>query len=151
MAEFINTIDVLGDEVVMDSLISKTITEFADNVLTKVGSYGFAECRKLKTVDLPNLTQISEGGFASCTVLKTLILRATDTVCTLSNTNAFVGTYPLKNAAIADKTGYIYVPAALVDSYKAATNWSTFANQFRALEDYTVDGTVTGALDESKI
>ena len=26
-----------------------------------------------------------------------------------------------------------------------------YANQFRALEDYTVDGTRTGALDESKI
>lgn len=33
-------------------------------------------------------------------------------------------------------TGYIYVPAALVDSYKAATNWSTYADQIRAIEDY---------------
>lgn len=41
--------------------------------------------------------------------------------------------------------------AALVDSYKAATNWSTYADQIRALEDYTVDGTTTGALDETKI
>jgi hypothetical protein len=48
-------------------------------------------------------------------------------------------------------TGYIYVPADLVDSYKAATNWSTFAAQFRALEDYTVDGTITGELDITKI
>lgn len=48
-------------------------------------------------------------------------------------------------------TGYIYVPRALVDTYKAATNWSTIADQFRALEDYTVDGTITGELDESKI
>ena len=34
------------------------------------------------------------------------------------------------------KTGYIYVPRALVNSYKAATNWSTFASQIRAIEDY---------------
>lgn len=40
---------------------------------------------------------------------------------------------------------------ALVDSYKAATNWSTYATQFRALEDYTVDGTITGELDSTKI
>lgn len=39
----------------------------------------------------------------------------------------------------------------LVDTYKADTNWSTYAAQFRALEDYTVDGTITGELDESKI
>ena len=37
---------------------------------------------------------------------------------------------------IASGTGYIYVPAALVDSYKAASNWSTYANQIRAIEDY---------------
>jgi hypothetical protein len=39
----------------------------------------------------------------------------------------------------------------LVDEYKAATNWSTYAGRIRALEDYTVDGTITGELDESKI
>ena len=74
----------------------------------------------------------------------TLILRS-ETVATLPSTSAFSST------PIASGTGYIYVPRALVDSYKAASNWSTYANQFRALEDYTVDGTTTGALDESKI
>ena len=52
---------------------------------------------------------------------------------------------------IASGAGYIYVPAALVDSYKVATNWSTYAAQFRALEDYTVDGTTMGELDPNKI
>ena len=46
---------------------------------------------------------------------------------------------------------YIYVPRALVDSYKVATNWSSYASKFRALEDYTVDGTISGDLDETKI
>ena len=59
--------------------------------------------------------------------------------------NAFLGT------KIASGTGYIYVPASLSASYKTAGNWTAFSNQFRALEDYTVDGTVTGDLDESKI
>ena len=54
-------------------------------------------------------------------------------------------------------TGYIYVPKALLSDddatkdYRRATNWSTYADQFRALEDYTVDGTITGELDPSKI
>ena len=48
-------------------------------------------------------------------------------------------------------TGYIYVPRALVDSYKAATNWSAVASQFRALEDYTLDGTIMGELDYAKM
>ena len=32
--------------------------------------------------------------------------------------------------------GYVYVPAALVDSYKAAANWQNYADQIRAIEDY---------------
>ena len=82
--------------------------------------------------------------FYGCGKLSTFIIRS-DSMCTLENTSTFTGT------AIANGTGYIYVPSALIDSYKSATNWSTYANQFRALEDYTVDGTTTGAFDESKI
>ena len=52
------------------------------------------------------------------------------TMAKLDNTNTFNST------PIASGTGYIYVPAALVDNYKAATNWSTYANQIRAIEDY---------------
>ena len=74
-----------------------------------------------------------------------MILRNTEKACGLSNTSALSGT-PIESGS-----GYIYVPAALVDSYKTASNWSTYANQFRALEDYTVDGTTTGALDDSKV
>ena len=29
-----------------------------------------------------------------------------------------------------------YVPTSLVDTYKSATNWSTYAEQIRAIEDY---------------
>jgi hypothetical protein len=47
-----------------------------------------------------------------------------------NKTNIFAST------PIASGTGYIYVPAALVDSYKGATNWSTYAAQIRAIEDY---------------
>ena len=73
-----------------------------------------------------------------------LILRS-ETMATLAGTNA------LSSTPIASGTGYIYVPSALIEDYKVATNWSTYADQFRALEDYTVDGTITGELDESKI
>jgi hypothetical protein len=83
--------------------------------------------------------------FYECKALIALVLRETSAVCTVSSSGIF-GSTPIANGA-----GYIYVPAALVDSYKAATNWSAFAAQFRALEDYTVDGTTTGALDEAKI
>lgn len=80
------------------------------------------------------------------TPLTALILRSTK-LCKIGMgiTNLFHG------SPISSGTGYIYVPSALVDSYKADSKWSQYADQFRALEDYTVDGTVTGELDSSKI
>lgn len=81
-----------------------------------------------------------------CSKLTALVLRNPSQVVTLVSGSNFLASTPIKSG-----TGYIYVPSALVDSYKAATNWSTYAAQFRALEDYTVDGTTTGELDPTKI
>lgn len=189
MSEFINTIDALGDDVVIDSIIVGDITEFKDNAVTNVGQYvfkgcteltdvdvpnalsldkyAFQGCRSLKTlhapnvtfidnyafsedsalrtVDLPVVTSIGASAFNLCSSLSTLILRNTNMVCALSNVNAIGNSTP-----IASGTGYIYVPSALVDSYKADSKWSTFANQFRKLEEWTVDGTVTGELDTNR-
>lgn len=110
---------------------------------TTLRDSAFSYASALETADFPALTSI--GKFAiQQSKLKTLILRST-TLCTLAATSAFNGT------PIADGTGYIYVPSALVSEYQAATNWSTYSAQFRALEDYTVDGTISGELDPSKI
>lgn len=249
MADFVNTIDVLGDDAVVDSIINRTITEFKDDKVSNVGKHAFAQCQALTEVDVPAATKlwdaafqyctslktinaplctelgaqafqysgiesvsfplvtlfgssvlsqckslkianfpaapdvasnlfnncsaletvnfpiatiirsnafercssltkldfplvsrINSGAFAYCTSLKALVLR-NETVCTL-DAIAILSTCP-----IADGTGYIYVPSALIESYKAAANWSTYANQFRNLEEWTVDGTVTGELD----
>ena len=112
---------------------------------TSIGQSALFSCSNLTSVDFPAATSIKGGALAYCRKLTSLILRVTTQVCTLSNTNAFDST-PIKSG-----TGYIYVPAALVDSYKTATNWTTYANQFRALESYTVDGTTTGELDPTKV
>lgn len=112
--------------------------------VTYMGNYALDRCTVLPVVDAPKLQTIQNASFEYCTSLTAIILRSEKTT-TLKNKNAFTGT------PIASGTGYIYVPADLVDTYKAATNWSTYADQFRALEDYTVDGTITGELDESKI
>jgi hypothetical protein len=211
MSEFINTVDVLGDDEVIDSILNGTIVEFKDNIAKTLRSYAFYNCKNLITVDLPNVTGCSEGVrglhiFTNCTslinvnlpkfdtassnniqrmfqgcisleevtfqsltnngygmfdgcknlkkadffkvkyihqasflntALRTLLIRS-DVVCGLNPNSVFSGT------PIASGTGYIYVPRALVEDYKSATNWSAYAAQIRALEDYTVDGTVTG-------
>ena len=141
---FVNTVDIVGDEALTDSIIGRSIIEIADNLVINIGARAFDSCSSLTAVDFSAATSIGDYAFNACSALTTLILRS-ETMCTLSSTYTFTGT-PIKSG-----TGYIYVPRALVDSYKTATNWSTYANQFRALEDYTVDGTITGALDESKI
>lgn len=144
MSEFINTIDVLGDNAVCDAIIDGTLSELCDNVITYLHGGVLRYCANLTYVNLPCLLSMEGQAFEGCKVLNRLVL-SSETMCILQNTSAF------NDSSIKTGTGYIYVPRALVDSYKTATNWSTYANQFRALEDYTVDGTVTGELDESKI
>ena len=97
---------------------------------THVGSQAMYGCSALTYVDLPICKRIDSKGFYNCTALETLILRKSDDICTLANVNAFTGT------KISSGDGYIYVPAAFVDSYKSATNWSAYASQIRAIEDY---------------
>lgn len=91
-----------------------------------ISNYSMQSCTALEIVDFPCLEKLNGRSFQN-TALTTLILR-TNKVCTL--TNAF------KTCPIASGTGYIYVPAALIEDYKVAANWSTYAAQFRAIEDY---------------
>ena len=107
-----------------------------------LGNRTYYSCRNLQKYD-GYVTSIDAECFAYCIRMSAFILRSD--LATLVNSSAF------KSTPIASGAGYIYVPKSLVDSYKSATNWSVYANQFRALEDYTVDGTTTGELDESKI
>lgn len=109
----------------------------------KIENTAFKSCA-LEKADFPLVASMGNNCFNGCAFLTALVLRKNQ-VCTLGGTNNFTST------PIASGTGYIYVPAALVDSYKAATNWAAYANQFRSLEDYTVDGTITGELDPEKI
>ena len=112
-------------------------------VATSIGTSAFQNCNALTTVDFPVATSIGTSAFRSCSAIKSLLLR-NNKVCTLSNTNTFNST------PISSGTGYIYVPSELIEQYKTTNNWSTYASQFRALEDYTVDGTITGELDPAK-
>ena len=97
--------------------------------LTAVTTQSLRLCSKLVKVDLGAATNIAALAFGGCSLMETLIIR-TSTRCSLANTSA------ISDTKIAAGTGYVYVPRSLVDSYKSATNWSTYAAQFRAIEDY---------------
>ena len=100
--------------------------------LSAVGLNMFAYSSLLKKLDFPSVESISGGAFSGCSRLVTVILRKADAVCTLENVNAFSGT------SIAKGTGFVYVPDNLVEQYKAATNWSTYANQIKPISELEV-------------
>lgn len=112
------------------SFYNSSVSEFNFPLAASIPSNCFNTVVELKKADFGKASSIAAAAFAYCENLTTLILRRTSAICTLANKNAFVGT------PIEDGTGYVYVPSALVDSYKSASNWSTYKNQFRAIEDY---------------
>ena len=115
-----------------------SLSEAVFNSAISLGSASFANCTSLTKFSAEINKMVYAEAFISCSNLTAVILRKSESINELQHPNAF------QRTPIASGTGYIYVPRALVDSYKVATNWSTFADQFRALEDYTVDGTITG-------
>lgn len=111
------------------------VTSFYFPNLTTMNSWGytFNQCSGATRMYFPKLTnKIGSHDFDNCNQMTTLILGASS-VCTLGSTNAFTKT-PI--ALYNNKVGYVYVPRALVDSYKSETNWSAYAAQIRAIEDY---------------
>lgn len=121
--------------------------------ITKFGPYSFYSCEKLKLPILHSgitylsnscfeydvgltemtvegmLTYIGTKCFNSCSNLKKFVLSNVTNVPNLYNKAAFNST------PIASGTGYIYVPDALVDSFKSATNWSTYADQIKGISE----------------
>lgn len=136
----VNTVDLIGDEALTSSIIDRSITEFVDNTLVYIGRSAFAYCTNLTKVDLSVASIIYDGAFEKCSALSTLILRNA-TMCRLNNAYVLLDT---------PDSSYFYVPRALIDSYKEAFGWKNHANKFRALEDWTVDGTTTGEFDPNR-
>ena len=84
---------------------------------------------RLKYIDCGTLANIPTKSFYG-SYADSIILRKSDGICTLANVDAFTASY------IANGTGYIYVPKVLLEEYKVATNWVTYADQIRAIEDW---------------
>jgi hypothetical protein len=129
MSDFVNTVDSIGSDALLTKIIEGTLTEFSDNRVSVLGTAALQGCNNLTKVDFPALQEMGSGAFYGVSKLDTVILRNSK-LCTMRAIGALNGT------AIRGGTGYIYVPSALIDSYKSATNWSTYAAQFRAIEDY---------------
>ena len=90
--------------------------------VTSIYASAFMNCTSLKSLSLPLVRSIWSRAFSGCTSLSTIYLTASS-VCTLVHSNAF------SNTGIWSNKGSIFVPASLVEAYKAATNWTYFSNR----------------------
>lgn len=92
----------------------------------------FHMCTSIEELDLSvfDTTTVTDTGYMcnNCTKLTKLII---------NNSNVFKMTDAdmLYNTPIQKGNGYVYVPDELVDTYKTANNWSTYANQIKPLSE----------------
>ena len=113
-------------------------------LVTTLKENEFQYCKYLEKIDLASLVDIQSPSYYSpfsyCNKLTALILRS-NTLVKLADKDGLVdyitGTeMPLSPAYTGNNPGYIYVPKALIEEYRTATNWTVFADKFRAIEDY---------------
>lgn len=125
---FVNTIDIMGEQALTDAFVTGTLEEYRDDSVTQVGVFGLGYNYSIKILDFPNLTNISSYGAFFANAITAFILRG-DTVCNLEATTAF------QYSGISNGKGYVYVKDSLLDTYKSATNWSTYADRIKPLSE----------------
>lgn len=100
-----------------------TKLEFTNNI-TSIGQKSFGCCSAFRSVVFNNnITSIGNWAFRDCSGLTSVTFNAT-TPPTIG-TSIFSGCTSLQT---------IYVPAASVNAYKSATNWSDYASRIQAIQ-----------------
>lgn len=147
---------------VVDLLVGEGVTEFGDETFRShtnlktvhlpttqrsVGSSVFRDDGRLESINFPEgITGIYSYSFRNSTRLTTIVLPST---LTQINANAFnpsgltsvtvLATTPPKfgtpSSTVFPSSATIYVPAASVDIYKAASGWSRYASVIQAIQE----------------
>lgn len=117
-------------------LTSVSVPSVSGAITTSV----FRQCERLPLIDLPSgVSSLGITSLYNCYALTALVLRRTAGVVTMQNTAVFSGT-PLAGYG-GTYSGHVYVPSALLASYKTDSNWSVlFANYPGIFE--TIEGSV---------
>lgn len=93
--------------------------------VNSIGSSAFSNCKSLTSINIPDgITIIVGYTFSNCTAMQEYDFSKCTSVPTLAGTNAFTGI---------PSTCIMKIPAALFDEWKAATNWSNFADYMVAV------------------
>ena len=108
----------------------QALEEVVFQKVSTVNSGVFNYCSNLTKIDLGGaITKLSSAFMSYASKVTALILRGVTTVPTLGS-STFNGT------AVKSGNCYVYVPKDLEATFKVASNWSTYASQIRAIEDY---------------
>lgn len=126
----------INDEIQFGSkrLYCSSLVKFsAPNLSGACGGFVFYGCGRLRYIDIGKATSLDINAIGGLHSIETIIMRKSDAVVSLNN--KFVNNQSITKEDY-DYFCYFYVPKALIEDYKVATNWSNYANRFRAIEDY---------------
>lgn len=126
--------DIVSDQFIENTRITQLVLP---SMTREIYGNAFRFNRLLKTADLGRTSQIFDNAFSECNVLDTVILRKSDAICTIRNVNTFNRT-PFASGGAG---GEIYVPSALIDTYKASANWSTL-NGYGTITWKAIEGSI---------
>ena len=141
-----NSVTNIGSSA-FSSCTSLTSVEIPNSV-TSIGISAFYYCTSLTSVEIPNsVTSVGDYAFASCSSLANLTLPSTivslgtgmyqnwadpqRSLTLLSVTPPTVSSMGPFNCSTNNLT--IYVPAESVETYKADSGWSTYADKIQAI------------------
>ncbi|MBE7088010.1 MAG: hypothetical protein E7370_00595 [Clostridiales bacterium] len=117
------TITSIGADAFLNCTSLQNVTFEVGSQLTSIGYNAFASCINLGSIKIPSsVTSIGSQAFIGCSNLEKVIMSRQTTIPSLG-TNAFNYTYSGLQ---------IYVPNTLENSYKTATNWSSYANKIQS-------------------
>jgi len=144
-----SNLTTLGNECFMNCR-NITINEIPSGV-TQIGTYCFYDTKKITNLTINGtiktipryafytsglteliinspVTTIADNALQHCSNLSKIVFNNITSVPSLGSTS-------LSGTAIASENGYIYVPDILVDSFKSASNWSTYASQIKPISE----------------
>ena len=122
------------DYMALNANANASLWDYSNSDITAaIRNYFLYQCKTVKSVSFPNATSIGDSAFYMCSKLAEVVIgtNSSTSICTLSSTSAFSSTV----IATSTTDGFIYVADSLVDQYKAATNWSTYASKIKGISE----------------
>ena len=127
--------------------LNKTIKSISlPSGVTSIGNYAFYNCSSLTSITIPSsVTSIGNSAFYYCSSLASITIpsgvtsigaRAFASCSSLASITVEAVTPPTLGSGVFSSTHadlVIYVPAESVETYKAASGWSTYASRIQAI------------------